>query len=220
MDLCWQRLCKSTSMNFQLDHYIAFTERTLTPERFKHSVGVMQVLAELAPIYGLNERTAMSAGILHDIAKEFTSDDLVNFAYENNIPLRTNYDRYPLFLHGPVGACYAAQEVGITDAALLEAISRHSYFGDGAALSPTLCWCLRFADMLEPSRGWEELKHQLRPSVYSGNMGEGAYQLMKWIVPFHEAASLHIHPNISRLAEELLRLKDEKKLNEVSSLPV
>jgi hypothetical protein len=74
--------------------------------------------------------------------------------------------------------------------------------------------------MLEPSRGWEDLKRQLRPSVYSGNMGEGAHQLMKWIVPFHEATSLPVHPNISRLAEELSKLKDEKRLDDVSSLPV
>jgi len=220
MDLCWQRLHKSTSMNFELDNYIAFTERTLTPERFKHSVGVMQVIAELVPIYGLNERMALAAGILHDIAKEFTPDDLINFANENNIPLRTPYDRFHLFLHGPVGAYYAAQEFGITDAVFLDAISRHSYFGDGNALSPTLCWCLRFADMLEPSRGWEDLKRKLRLSVYSGNMGEGAYQLMKWIVPFHEAASLPVHPNVSRLAEELSKLKNEKKLDQVTCLPV
>jgi len=207
-------------MNFELANYIAFTERTLTPQRFEHSMGVMQVIAELAPIYGLDEKTAMAAGILHDIAKEFTSDDLINFANENNIPLRTAYDRFPLVLHGPVGACFAAQEFGITDAILLDAISRHSYFGDGAALSPSLCWCLRFADMLEPSRNWESLKRQLRPSVYSGNMGEGAYQLMKWIVPFHEAASLPVHPNISRVTEELSKLKNEKKLDQVSCLPV
>ena len=207
-------------MNFDIDDYISFIERTLTPERFRHSVGVMQVIAELAPIYGLNERTAMAAGILHDIAKEFSSDDLINFANENNIPLRTAYDRFPLILHGPVGACFAVQEFGITDAILLDAISRHSYFGNGAALSPSLCWCLRFADMLEPSRNWEGLKRQLKPPVYSGNMREAAYQLMKWIVPFHEAASLPVHPNISRLAEKLSRLRDEKKLDDVSSLPV
>ena len=207
-------------MNFEIDDYIAFTERALTPQRFKHSVGVMQVIAELAPIYGLNERTAMAAGILHDIAKEFTPDDILKLANDNNVPLRTAYDRFPLFLHGPVGACYAAQRFGITDAMLLEAISRHSYLGDGIALSPSLCWCLRFADMLEPSRGWEDLKRQLRPSVYSANMGEGAYQLLNWIVPFHEAASLPVHPNISRLARELSKLKAEKKLDEAGSLPV
>ena len=207
-------------MNFDIDNYITFAEHTLTPQRFKHSMGVMQVIAELAAIYGLNKTTAMAAGILHDIAKEFTTDDLLRFANENHIPLRTAYDRFPLFLHGPVGAGYAAQEFGIADAILLDAISRHTYFGNGVAQSPSLCWCLRFADMLEPSRDWEDLKGPLKPVVYSGNMGEGAYQLMKWIVPFHEAASLPVHPNVSRLVEELSRLKDEKGLDEVNNLPV
>jgi predicted HD superfamily hydrolase involved in NAD metabolism len=207
-------------MNFDIDSYIAFAEHTLTAQRFRHSMGVMQVIVELAPTYGLNTTTAMAAGILHDIAKEFTPEDLLKFANENNIPIRMEYDRFPLFLHGPVGACYAAQQFGITDAVLLDAIARHTYFGNGIALSPSLCWCLRFADMLEPSRDWEDLKSQLRPFAYSGNMGEGAYQLMKWIVPFHQAASLPVHPNVSRLAEELSKLKDAKKLDELNNLPV
>jgi hypothetical protein len=74
--------------------------------------------------------------------------------------------------------------------------------------------------MLEPSRDWEDLKNRLKPFAYSGRMGEGAYQLMKWIVPFHEAASLPVHPNVSRLAEELSKLKDAMKLDGIGHLPV
>ena len=69
-------------------------------------------MEELAPIYNLHKTSAMIAGILHDIAKEFTPEELINMARENNIVVRTEYDKIPLFLHGPVGACYIAQKFG------------------------------------------------------------------------------------------------------------
>jgi predicted HD superfamily hydrolase involved in NAD metabolism len=207
-------------MAFDVDYYIAYAEKKMTSQRFKHSLGVMQVMSELASIYNLNKTAAIISAILHDIAKEFTPDDQIKLANENNIALLTEYDRYPLFLHGPVGACYVAQQLGITDSTILEAIWRHSYFGDGATLSPSFCWCLRFADMLEPSRNWEGLKSQLKPFVYSGKIGEGAYLLVRWIIPFHESASLPIHPNICKLVQELSTLRNEKNLDEINDLPV
>ncbi|HJS18443.1 MAG TPA: bis(5'-nucleosyl)-tetraphosphatase (symmetrical) YqeK [Anaerolineales bacterium] len=203
-----------------VDQCIRFVKHELTPQRFKHSLGVMDVMSELAPLYGLDQSTAVIAGILHDSAKELAADDLIKLANKNGISLRTEYDKHPLFLHGPVSACYITQELGITDPIVLDTISRHSYFGDGAALSPSFCWCLRFADMLEPSRNWEDLKNQLRPLVYSGKLGEGAYTLVKWIIPFHESLSLPVHLNIRRLVHELSILMNEKNLEDVSNLPV
>ena len=207
-------------MKFDLDYFIAFTARQLTPERFRHSLGVMQMMEELAPIYNLHKTSAMIAGILHDIAKEFTPEELINMARENNIAVRTEYDKIPLFLHGPVGACYIAQKFGEIDSIILDAISRHSYFGEGAALSPSFCWCLRFADLLEPSRDWEELRNQLKPIVYSAKIGEAAYLLMRWIIPFHESLLLPVHPNMQSVFDKLSTLKSEERLCEVDHLPV
>lgn len=208
------------SINVDIDDYIAVAKQKMSAQRLKHSLGVMQVMSELAPIYGLDKTAAMIAGILHDIAKEFTPDELIERANENNIPLRTEYDRYPLFLHGPIGACCVVRELGIANPIIVEAIWQHSYFGDGIAQSTSFCWCLRFADMLEPSRDWEDLKNQLKPLVYAGKMMEGAYHLMQWVAAFHESAALPVHPNIRRLVHEFSILKNEKNLDEFIKLPI
>lgn len=207
-------------MNFVIDDYVAFAEHQLTPQRFQHSLGVMHMMGELASIYKLDETAALTAGILHDIAKEFTPDELIQWAGENNIALRSEYDRLPLFLHGPVGACYIVQKLEIRNATIMDAISHHSYFGDGTALSSAFCWCLRLADLLEPSRDWEELKIQLKPVAYAGELGEAAYLLMQWLIPFHESASLPVHPNMRRVFQELSALREEKSLHKIDSLPL
>ena len=208
------------STNFDIDDYIAFAESQLTPGRFKHSLGVMEVMGDLAAIYNLDETAALTAGILHDIAKEFTPEDLLRWADENNIALRSGYDKIPLFLHGPIGASYIMRKLGMKDSMVLDAISRHSYFGGGVPASPSFCWCLRLADLLEPSRNWEDLKTQLKPFVYSAELGESAYLLMRWIIPFHESMSLPVHPNMHRVARELSTLRAQANFDGINHLPV
>jgi len=203
-----------------IDNCIAFVERELSPKRFKHSLGVMQIMEELASVYALDKTTAIMCGILHDAAKEFPLDRQLEMAGKNNISLSMEYDSYPLFLHGPVGACYIAEELGITDPMLLDAISHHSYFDNGVTVSPRLCWCLRFADILEPSRDWQDIKMQLKPLVYSGKVKEAAYEMMKWAIPFHESMLLPVHPNMHRVFQKLSVLMDEKTLDGIDSIPV
>ncbi len=207
-------------MTVDINHCIAFVERELTPKRFEHSLGVMNVMGELAAIYELDETTALMCGILHDVAKEFTLERQLELARKNNIQLVTEYDRHPLFLHGSVGACYIADELGITNPILLDAIVRHSYLGNGSSLSPLLCWCLRFADILEPSRDWEDIKVQLRPVVYAGHVQQGAHLLMQWAIPFHESMLVPVHPNMCRVFQELCSLQNEKNVCDMNKLPV
>jgi HD superfamily phosphohydrolase YqeK len=112
------------------------------------------------------------------------------------------------------------QKLGVIDSIILDAISRHSYFGEGSALSSSFCWCLRFADLLEPTRDWEELRSKLKPFVYAGEIGEAAYLLMRWVIPFHESVLLPVHPNMHRVFDELSILKSQGSLYEVDHLPV
>jgi HD superfamily phosphohydrolase YqeK len=125
-----------------------------------------------------------------------------------------------MFLHGPAGARYIAQELGIEDALVLDSITRHSYFGTRAALSPVFCWCLRFADILEPKRDWKEIRMRLLPVVYAGQMQEGAYLLMKWLIPFLQTKSIPVHPNMRRTLDELSALRKAETACEAAGLPV
>lgn len=203
-----------------IDDCLALAEHELSAKRFEHSIGVMNVMAELAPIYALNEAMARVCGILHDVAKEFPLERQLDVAGRHRISLHTEFDRHPMFLHGPVGACYVVEELGRIDPIILDAIVHHSYFGNGSALSTSLCWCLRFSDILEPSRDWHAIKQQLKPLVYAGRMKEGAHLLMNWAIGFHESISIPVHPNMQRVFRELSSLMNENSSDEIDSLPV
>ncbi len=207
-------------MNLDVGDCMAFARRKLTHSRFEHSLGVMRVMGELASIYAFDHTPALVCGILHDAAKELPIEDQIELARKSNTSLSAPCDRHPMFLHGPAGACYITQELGISDPMILDAITRHSYLGTGVALSPVFCWCLRFADILEPKRDWMELRRQLFPLVYSGKLKEGAFLLMKWIIPFLKTKSVPVHPNMYRVFNELSTLMAEEKLSETNRFPV
>jgi predicted HD superfamily hydrolase involved in NAD metabolism len=193
-------------MRLALDTYLTYLAQRLTPARMQHSLGVMQVMDTLAPVYGLDPIAAHIAGLVHDAGKELSRARMVTIAQAMHFPLEDPGDRDPLYLHGPCSAYVAQHEMGINDLLVLEAIFRHSYVGDGPARSPVFCWCLRFADMLEPGRDWDALRNRLQPLVFAGRMGEAAHEMMDWLVPFLESLDVIPHPSQRALQRKLALL--------------
>ncbi len=108
--------------------YLPFLQRVLTPSRLKHSLGVMQVMGELAKIYALDEERALTAGLLHDAAKDLSIEQIEKIIVEAHIEFHDPCEHnYVLYLHGPVGAFYVSKELGITDPSILDAIYRHTW---------------------------------------------------------------------------------------------
>lgn len=188
------------------DPYLAYLTQRLTPARLQHSLGVMQVMDMLAPIYGLDPIAAHIAGLAHDAGKELPLAQMEAIARTLHLPQHHPSDHDPLYLHGPCSAYVAQHEMGITDPLVLEAIYRHSYVGNGPARSPVFCWCLRFADMLEPGRDWHAQRALLQPLVFAGRMGEASLALMDWLVPFLEGLGVTPHPSQRALQRQLAQL--------------
>ena len=98
----------------------------LSGKRYLHSLAVMQLAAELAVHWGEDEPSAVVAGLLHDVAKEYPHDKLLSYAAEMGMELLPIYGMSPGLLHGPVGAYVLENEWGIKDVKILSAVSRHT----------------------------------------------------------------------------------------------
>lgn len=97
----------------------------LSEERFYHSTCVSKRCVELAKIYGENEEEAKLVGIAHDIAKEMTHDEKINYCNERNIPIDDVEKKSPGLLHAKVGARIAKEEFGFSEK-MCEAIANHT----------------------------------------------------------------------------------------------
>jgi predicted HD superfamily hydrolase involved in NAD metabolism len=192
-----------------ITQYTSFLEETLSPGRFKHSLGVMQVMGELAEVYALDPEKAAVAGLLHDAAKELPPVQQEQLLCESGIRIENPVEQdFVLYLHGPVGAYLVSKELNVTDPQILDGIYRHTFSGVEGPLS-AFVWCLRFADILEPYRNWQDVRWfrdggpRLRDAVYSRRLAEGAFLQSGWVMQMYQERGYAIHPNIRRVFEEL-----------------
>jgi predicted HD superfamily hydrolase involved in NAD metabolism len=162
----------------------------------------MHVMADLSEVYSFDCGSARIAGLLHDAAKDFASDEQLKLAKEAGIVFRHICEREPFYLHAPVSAHLAARDLGVRDPLILGAISTHTYCGDNENFDSPFFWCLRIADLVEPTRRWEK-KETLRKTLYEGRIGEASLlaldQLMEWFCN----DGISVHPTMTRLYQDL-----------------
>jgi HD superfamily phosphohydrolase YqeK len=175
----------------------------------------MQVMGELAQVYALDSEASLTAGLLHDAAKDLTPVQQAGILLEAKIEIRYECERdYSYYLHGPVGAHYVQRKLGITDPLILTAITTHTYYGNSTAFDAPICWCLRFADILEPTRNWNNVRWlrngvgRLKEAVYAGRLAEGAFLQTGWLVKWFGEMGVPIHPNMTRIYQDLSAVLD------------
>lgn len=190
------------------NQYLPFLEKVLTPQRLNHSLGVMQVMGELADVFGLDKDKAQTIGILHDAAKDLPPNKINELLREGNIQIFHECERnYVLYLHGPAGSYYVQKELGISDELILDAIKTHCFYGTSKYFDDPMSWCLRFSDMLEPTRQWGQEKKmtscvkQLRELVYAGKLKEGALLQISSLIRLFEDKDMPVHPHMRKTKE-------------------
>ncbi len=192
--------------------YTAYLERTLTPSRMRHSLGVMQTMGELAEIYNLDRVSARIAGLLHDAAKDLTLAQQTQAIVDSGIEWADPCEAvdYAAYGHGPVGAFWVEKHLCVHDTLILEAIYRHTWCGVEPEFAHPLVWCLRFADILEPNRNWDvkarEIRAgepELRKAVYAGRLEQAAFLQTAILIRFMEDNGQAVHPNYRFVYERL-----------------
>lgn len=100
-------------------------KNNLNEERYSHSLGTADCARELAGKFGLDKEKAYIAGLLHDCAKCFSTDKLLEII-KNNLQVEESEMLNYKTLHAPVSAYYAQKEFGVTDKEILSAIRWHT----------------------------------------------------------------------------------------------
>lgn len=129
----------------------------LSPKRWGHVQRVALLAAQIAYCNGLDSRRAYAAGILHDLAREFSLDEYTDMLE----PSCEMERRAPLSMHGKV-ARVLLERWGFTDEVVLAAVADH-VTGPKASSSPVSA-CVYIADVSEPARG---VNDDIRELAYS-----------------------------------------------------
>ena len=177
------------------EEYLGFLKKSLSSIRLQHSLGVMQVMKELSPIYSLDPDQAMIAGLLHDAAKDLSLEKQLALAEEVGLEFHDVCEKHPIYIHAPVGAYLVKRDLKITDNFVLDAIAAHSFSSGLNNFNTSLSQCLRFADLLAPVTEWDGMK-KFKSVVYSGNANEAQLLQCGWLMEFFREKQMPIHPNV------------------------
>ncbi|RRR40970.1 HD domain-containing protein [Streptococcus suis] len=120
----------------------------MKPARFQHVLGVEEVALALADQYGCDPKKASLAALLHDYAKEVEDQVFLDLIAKYDLDKDLlNWDNN--IWHGVVGAYKIAEDFGLEDEEIFQAIQRHTV---GAGQMTLLDKVLYVADYIEPNR--------------------------------------------------------------------
>lgn len=104
---------------------LVWLKQNLSEERYLHTLGVAETAVELAKMFNLSEEKAYLAGLLHDCAKGFSNEKLLQIITDN-LSIDECEMINPKTYHAPVGAFVAEKEFCVTDEEILSAIRWHT----------------------------------------------------------------------------------------------
>ncbi|ANZ58262.1 HD domain-containing protein [Fructilactobacillus lindneri] len=153
--------------SYSRDEIIAKMKKVLKHERFEHCLRVEQVAIDLARENEFDETVAGLAGLVHDYAKQRSSNDFEKAIYEYHLDLDLlNYGKS--IWHGYVGYLFVQHELGINDVRILNAVKYHTIGAPDMGICAQIVY---MADYIEPNRtfaGVEEARRLTHDNLWRG----------------------------------------------------
>ena len=179
----------------------------LSERRYIHSIGVMEMCEQLAKIYGVDVQTAKIAGLLHDIAKETTSEEKLEYAKQNNIEIDEVEKTNPQILHGKIGAYMAKAKYGVSKE-IQNAIEYHTETNPNM---DTLAKIVYVSDKIELNRKDENFEIKYERELATKDLDETViYIIDANIIKLIKNKKL-INPTILKTRNTLIKAKLDKK---------
>lgn len=172
------------------ERILAWLSEHVPKTRLQHILGVEQTAIELAHHHQLDVERAAQAGLMHDLAKCFKPQRLLEMAQAEGIELDPVELSQPHLLHAEVGAIVARDEFGVEDKAVLQAIRNHTLGRPG--MSP-LSAVVFLADSIEPGRGTNPELEALRQASWQ-DLNQAVYLACDYSLKYLLATRRLLHP--------------------------
>lgn len=129
-------------------------KQRLSERRYLHCLGVERRAEILAKRYGVDENKAKLAGMMHDIAKEMTTEEMLQYASKHAIPVSEIEKEIPKVLHGKIGASICKEEFHLEED-IQKAVAYHT---TGSPNMDLLAKIIYLADLTEENRTFPDIE--------------------------------------------------------------
>lgn len=176
--------------------------------RYTHSVNVAAEAVALARLYGADEEKAYTAGILHDITKEFSRQEQLQLITDDGIILDDVQKNAPKLWHSISGSVYVRKHLGITDADILNAIRYHTTGRAGMSLLEMIIYIADYTAEGREYSGVETMREKSRVSLEDAMIFSYQFTLQNL-----SSKCIAIHPDeLHGYNDIVLRQQERKQL--------
>ena len=173
-------------------------KQAMSEKRYLHSIGSMKKAEELAKIYGENEEEARLVGLVHDIAKEMPTEEILNYVKTNQIEVDEIESKQLGLLHGKIAADIAKRRYGFSNK-MQKAIEYHT---TGNANMDKLAKILFIADKCEETRNYEDVELVRKLSYQS--LDDCLLYILNYTIKHNIEKEKLIHPDSIMTRNQLL----------------
>ncbi len=175
-----------------------YLKENLTQKRYKHSLGAMKAAKELGRAYGENEEEVEFAGLVHDIAKELSKEEIeLALKKYKIIPDEIEKEQVSL-LHSKLGAAIAKELFNISEKTQ-KAIEYHT---TGNKDMDTFAKIIYLADKIEENRDYPEVE-ELR-ELTKKDLDKAILFVLDFTIQKSVKKGRLIHPDTIELRNKLI----------------
>ncbi len=180
-------------------------EMVLSPKRYHHTMMVCKMAICLARINNIPTYKVCAAALLHDVAKEFSHEKMLQLIKEGGIINKLQEIPFSV-LHGYAGAEYAKKEMLVSDEEILSAIRCHSTAKAGMTACDKIVY---LADMVSEDRSYKEVT-ELRTLAMT-DLDAGLLKSLELSLHWLRRDNKQISPHTLQAIEELKGIVFEKE---------
>ena len=177
----------------------------LSEKRYLHSLGTMNMAIKLAKIYNIDTNTAALTGLAHDIGKELSNEEKIEFVLENNIEIDEIERNNLSLLHGKIGAEIVKKEYNFSKE-MQEAIKYHT---TGNVKMSMLDKIIFVSDKIEETRDYENIEYFRE--LAEKDIDECILEILDFSIKDNVKKGRLIHPKSIFARNEILIRKNDKK---------
>jgi predicted HD superfamily hydrolase involved in NAD metabolism len=181
------------------NEYKKLIKSKLTEKRYLHSLAVADEAEKLAVKYGCDRAKAYTAGLLHDIMKDSSREDMLQIFEEFDIML-SNVERAAFKLwHAIAGSAYIKNVLGVDDEDIINAVRYHTTARAGMS---TLEKVIYLADFTSADRDYDGVD-EMRAAV-KNDLPQAMMVALKFSVLDLMENNRAIHPDTMYAYNELV----------------
>lgn len=168
--------------------------------RLEHTLAVESTAVRVSKSYSVNLDKVRLAALLHDYARHFDKQKLIQHVKKNNIEVDEIEKEVPELLHSPVAAFLAKEKFKIKDNDVLNAIRYHTIGRPKMSLLEKIIFV---ADIIEPNREFPGV--DLIRDVVKKDLDEAVILVCDFTIKYNIEKQKIIHPNTLFTRNSLLR---------------